>query len=454
MIPDQAKNALKKLYGKDLREDLPHLLAYSTDATRIEAKPDAVAFPTNENQILETLKLANQYKFPVIPRGSGTGFSGGAVPIHGGLVLSLSRMRFLKIHREDMVAETEPGVITEELQREAEKYSLFYPPDPASLKNSTIGGNLAENAGGPRCLKYGVTKNYVLGLRVALPSGEIIELGRGLQKNVAGYDLLGLFVGSEGTLGIITRAWLKLIPLPPVRRSLRADFADVRQASLAATSLLTCGILPSALEFVDSQSLKAVSSYLGIEINAGASLIIQVDGNERSVKTQMERIKECLKENSPVNIVVSENEEQEEEVWKLRRNISPAINRLKPIKINEDIVVRRSLIPEAVDFVYSLGRKYSILVVVFGHMGDGNLHVNFMVEEDERAKAEKAVEELFLWVIEKGGAISGEHGIGITKAAFLKAQLGEETYQLMKRIKLLLDPNNILNPGKVFPQIQ
>ncbi len=450
MIPEQAKKALKKLFGKALREDPPHLLAYSTDATRIEARPDAVAFPVNERQISETLKLANKYKFPVVPRGSGTGFSGGAVPIEGGLVLSLSRMRYLKIHGEDMVAEVEPGLITEELQREAEKHGLFYPPDPASLKNSTIGGNLAENAGGPRCLKYGVTKNYVLGLRVVLPSGEIIELGRGLQKNVAGYDLLGLFIGSEGTLGVITRAWLKLIPLPPLRRSLRADFRNVREASLAATSLLSCGILPSALEFVDSESLKAASSYLGIEIKAGASLIIQVDGDELSVKSQMERIKRCLKENSPVSMVVSEDEEQEEEVWKLRRSISPAINRLKPIKINEDIVVPRSLIPQAVDFVYSLGKKHSIMVVVFGHMGDGNLHVNFMVEEEEKPRAEEAVKELFLWVIKKGGAISGEHGIGITKASFLRAQLGEESYRLMKGIKRLLDPKNILNPGKIF----
>ncbi len=450
MIPEQAKRALRRLYGKNLREDLPHLLAHSSDATRIEGKPDAVAFPTEEKQVAETLKLANFYGFAVVPRGSGTGFSGGAVPHRGGLVLSLTRMRFMKVHRENMVAEVEPGVITEELQREAERQGLFYPPDPASLKNSTIGGNLAENAGGPRCLKYGVTKNYVLGLRVVLPSGEVIEQGRGLQKNVAGYDLMGLFVGSEGTLGIITRAWLRLLPLPPVRKSLRADFRDVGEASRAATSLLTSGILPSALEFVDRKSLEAVASYLGVEIKAGASLIIQVDGDENSVKNQLERIKNRLEEHSPLTVVIAENQEQEEEVWKLRRSISPALTRLKPIKINEDIVVPRSKIPQAVDFIYGLGEKYGLTVVVFGHMGDGNLHVNFMVEESEKPRAEEAVVKLFRWVIEAGGAISGEHGIGLTKAAFLEAQLGQETYQLMRRIKLLLDPNNILNPGKIF----
>ncbi len=450
MIPEEARKRLRRIFGKNYREDLPHLITHGSDATRIFFMPDAVAFAEEEAQVAETLKLANQFGFPVIPRGSGTGFSGGAVPVKGGLVLSLTKMRRLIIDQENMVAVTEPGVITEELQREAEKRGLFYPPDPASLKNSTIGGNLAENAGGPRCLKYGVTKNYVLGLRVVLPTGEVIELGRGLQKNVAGYDLLGLFVGSEGTLGVITKAWLRLIPKPQVQRSMRADFSSVSDASRAATAVLTSGILPSALEFVDQKSLQAVGEYLKIEIEAGASLIIQVDGDEGSVKNQIEKLQRIISGFSPLKMVVAEAPEDEEQVWKLRRSISPAINRLKPIKVNEDIVVPRSLIPEAVDFIYSLGEKYGLLVVVFGHMGDGNLHVNFMIEEDQREETEKAVEELFSWIIENGGAISGEHGIGITKAKFLRAQLGDEAYLLMKKIKNLLDPNGILNPGKLF----
>ena len=450
MIPEGARRRLRRIFGKNYREDLPHLIAHGTDATRISFMPDAVAFAEEEIQVAETLKLANQFGFPVIPRGSGTGFSGGAVPVKGGLVLSLTKMRRLSIDQENMVAVAEPGVITEELQREAEKRGLFYPPDPASLKNSTIGGNLAENAGGPRCLKYGVTKDYVLGLRVVLPTGEVIELGRGLQKNVAGYDLLGLFVGSEGTLGVITKAWLRLIPKPRLQRSMRSDFSSVADASRAATAILTSGILPSALEFVDQKSLEAVGEYLKMEIEAGASLIIQVDGDEGSVKTQIEKLHRIISDFSPLKTVIAENPEDEEQVWKLRRSISPAINRLKPIKVNEDIVVPRALIPEAVDFIYSLGEKYGLLVVVFGHMGDGNLHVNFMIEEDQREETEKAVEELFSWIIENGGAISGEHGIGITKARFLRAQLGDEAYLLMKKIKNLLDPNGILNPGKLF----
>ncbi len=452
MLPERARKELKGIFGKNYREDLPHLIAHGSDATRIEALPDAVVFAEKETQVVETLKLANEMGFAVVPRGSGTGYSGGAVPIKGGVVLSLTKMNRLRIDQQNMVAVAEPGVITEELQREAEKVGLFYPPDPASLKNSTIGGNLAENAGGPRCLKYGVTKNYVLGLRVVLPTGRVLELGRGLQKNVAGYELMGIFIGSEGTLGVITKAWLKLIPKPALLRSMRVDFKTVAQASKAATAILTSGILPSALEFVDRKSLEAVGKYLRMDIAAGACLIIQVDGDEASVISQMNKIKEVVSSFSPLEMVVAEDEGEEKRVWKLRRSISPAINKLKPIKVNEDIVVPRSLIPEAVDFIYSLGEKYGLLVVVFGHMGDGNLHVNFMIEEEEREKTERAVEELFSWIIERGGAISGEHGIGITKAKFLKKQLGEETYNLMKDLKRMLDPKGILNPVKIFTE--
>ncbi len=450
MVPERAIKELKSLYGKRLKDDTSHKLAYSFDATRIEAEPDLVVFPLREEEIIKTVKLANRYGFPIIPRGSGTGFSGGAVPIKGGVVLSLTKMTKLEIIQEEMLAVAEPGVITADLQREAEKKGLFYPPDPASLKNSTIGGNIAENSGGPRCLKYGVTKNYVLGLDVILPTGERISLGRGLQKNVAGYDLLSLFVGSEGTLGIVTRAYLRLIPRPALSRSIRADFLTVRDASEAATDILSSGILPAALEFMDQRSIEAAASYLGEKTSAGASLLIQLDGDEHSVASGIIRVKEVLKRHNVLEILVSSNDEEEEEVWTLRRSISPAIASLKPIKVNEDIVVPRSKIPDAVDFTYNLAEKYSIEVIVFGHMGDGNIHVNFMIEESERERAGQAVIELFEWVVRAGGAISGEHGIGITKARFLELQLGKVQAEIMRKIKHILDPNDIMNPGKIF----
>lgn len=451
MVPEKALKELKRIYGNRLKKDLPHKIAYGFDATRIETEPDVVVFPLNEKEIIKTVQLANEYRFPIVPRGSGTGFSGGAVPAEGGVVLSLTKMIQLEIKQEEMLAIAEPGVITADLQREAEKKGLFYPPDPASLKNSTIGGNIAENSGGPRCLKYGVTRNYVLGLEVILPTGEKISPGRGLQKNVAGYDLLSLFVGSEGTLGIVTRAYLKLIPKPAITRSMRADFPTVRDASEAATDILYSGILPAALEFMDQKSIEAASRYLGVEITAGSSLLIQVDGDEASVSAQIKQVKNVLNHHRPINIVISSNQEEEEAVWNLRRSISPAIASLKPIKINEDIVVPRSKIPDAVDFTYAIAEKYSLQVIVFGHMGDGNIHVNFMIDESERERAEQAVYELFQRVVETGGAISGEHGIGITKSKFLALQLGDTEIEVMKRIKRLFDPNNIMNPGKIFP---
>lgn len=451
MIPEKALKELKRIYGNRLNKDLPHKLVYGFDATRIESEPDVVVFPLNEEEIIKTVQLANEYGFPIVPRGSGTGFSGGAVPVKGGVVLSFTKMTQLEIKQEEMLAIAEPGVITADLQREAEKKGLFYPPDPASLKNSTIGGNIAENSGGPRCLKYGVTRNYVLGLDVILPTGKKISPGRGLQKNVAGYDLLPLFVGSEGTLGIVTKAYLRLIPKPALTRSMRADFPAVRHASEAATEILSSGILPAALEFMDRKSIEAASRYLGVETTAGASLLIQVDGDEASVTTQIEQVKKVLNRHRPIDIVVSRNEEEEEAVWNLRRSISPAIASLKPIKINEDIVVPRGKIPDAVDFAYAIAEKHSLQVIVFGHMGDGNIHVNFMIDESERERAEQAVHELFQWVAEAGGAISGEHGIGITKSRFLSLQLEDTEIELMKRIKRLLDPNDIMNPGKIFP---
>ncbi len=453
MIPDKALSRLRKIFGKDLHTDPARLLSHSYDATQKIYLPDAVAFPSSAQQVSQALELANRHRFPVIPRGSGTGFSGGSLPVRGGLVLSFSKMnRILEIDPVDMVAVVEPGVLTAELQREVEKRGLFYPPDPASHKVSTIGGNIAENAGGPRCLKYGVTRNYVLGLEVVLPDGTLLELGGRTIKNVAGYDLTFLVVGSEGTLAVITKAILKLIPKPRARASLRADFKGAEDACQAANAVLSAGLLPSAMEFMDEHSLKAVVQYTGESLpsEVKASLLVEVDGTEEAVAEQLSEVEEVLLQHRPVSVERASSEEEEEKVWRLRRSLSPAIATLKPIKVNEDIVVPRSRLLEALDFTYRMGEKMGALAVIFGHIGDGNLHVNFMVDREGLSRVEGLLEEYFRGIVELGGSITGEHGVGITKKNFLPLQLQPPSLELMRKVKKLLDPSGVLNPGKIF----
>lgn len=454
MLKPSVLKELKKIVGPaNLYISPEELVAYSYDATQREALPWAVARPASPQEISEILKLANRELIPVVPRGAGTGMSGGSVPVRGGLVLSLERMnRILEIDEEDLIAVVEPGVVTGDLQREVESRGLFYPPDPASRQFCTMGGNVAECAGGLRAVKYGVTKDYVLGLDVVLPTGEIITVGARTVKSVAGYDLTKLIVGSEGTLGIATRIIVKLLPLPESVRTLAAFFSNVQSAAFAASKIIASRILPRALEFIDQGALRAVEAFLKEDLSSGAAamLLVEVDGTAESTAHEADRIAELLTSAGAVRVNRAESDSEREQFWKARRSISPALYTIKPKKLNEDIVVPRSKITEILRLIGDISKKHNLLIVNFGHAGDGNIHTNILIDEDDLPRAEIAVKEIFAATVRLGGSISGEHGIGLAKAAYLQMELGQEAMAAMMRIKHALDPNNILNPGKIF----
>ncbi|MCD6451497.1 MAG: FAD-binding protein [Acidobacteria bacterium] len=458
-MEERVKKEVKKIVGKEgMTDEVEDLVCYSYDATNRSFLPDVVVYPENTSQVVELVRLAVREKFPLIPRGAGCGYTGGSVPLSGGMVLVFSRMdRIIEIDEDNLIAVAEPGVVTSRFREEVEKRGLFYPPDPASLEYCTLGGNVAENAGGPRAFKYGVTREYVLGLEVVLPSSEVIDTGSRVMKDVVGYDLTRLFVGSEGTLGIITRITLKLKPLPESRRTMRLIYKDVEDAGRTVSSIIKNKIVPSALELMDASSIRAVEEAykLGLSPDIGAILIIEVDGSEAQVKEEAEKVIKVAKEHSCREVLTATTPEEEEEVWRVRRSISPALAQLKSGKINEDVVVPRSEIPTYLKFIRELSSELGILIVCFGHAGDGNIHTNFMYERGNREEEEKvhqAVERTFNKVIELKGSISGEHGIGFTKKPYLTLQLSPSELSVMRRIKKLFDPEGILNPGKIFPE--
>jgi len=439
-------------------EDKETRICYSYDATNIKYLPDLIIFPQTPREISAVLKLANESRFPVIPRGAGTGFTGGAIPVEGGVVLVLTKMnRILQIDPANLLAIVEPGVVTFDLQREVEKIGLFYPPDPASLKSSTIGGNVAECAGGPRAVKYGTTKDYVMGLEVVLPTGEIISTGVQTVKGVVGYDLTKLLVGSEGTLGIITKIILRLLPLPKAKRTMLAIFPTIDSAANTVSQIISSKILPTTLEFMDNACIRCVEDYLhmGLPVQAGALLIIEVDGAPEVLSGEIEEIKKICQANQSLETKVAQNNEEAEELWKARRAVSAAVVKLNPTKINEDITVPRSRVPDILRLVEGIAKKHNLIIVNFGHAGDGNIHANVMIDKrkpGEEERAHEAVREIFAAAIELGGTLSGEHGIGITKAPYISLELGDMGVEVMKRIKKAFDPHNILNPGKIFPK--
>jgi glycolate dehydrogenase FAD-linked subunit len=429
------------------------LTVYSYDATQRESLPWAVARPVSADEVSRILVLANRERFPVVPRGAGTGMSGGSVPIEGGLVLSLERMnRVLEISEEDFIAVVEPGVVTGDLQKAVEERGLFYPPDPASRQFCTLGGNVAECAGGLRAVKYGVTKDYVLGLEVVLPTGEIIKTGAQTIKSVAGYDLTKLIVGSEGTLCVVTKVIVKLLPLPESVRTLSASFGTVGDAARAATNILAGRILPRALELIDQAALRAVETYLKEDFSGGAAamLLAEVDGTSASTLVEIDRIAEIMRQSGASRVQEAASEAERERLWKARRSISPALYTIKPKKVNEDIVVPRSKIADILMEIGEIAQRYELIIVNFGHAGDGNIHTNILVDEADMARAGEAVKEIFAATLRLGGSITGEHGIGLAKAAYLPMELGPDALSVMRRIKQALDPNNILNPGKIF----
>jgi glycolate oxidase len=429
---------------------------YAQDAVKEKFPPEAVLLPRSTEEIAAILRLANASRFPVTARGGGVGYSGGAVPIEGGVVIGTDRMNQIKeVNADDLYVITEPGVTTYALQQAVEAQGLFYPPDPASYKDSFIGGNIAENAGGMRSAKYGVTKNYVMGLEVVTPTGEIIKTGGRTSKNVVGFDLTGLMCGSEGMLGIITEATLRLIPLPEATRTVRATFKTMREACACVARFSRARVVPVAIEVLDRNAINAVESQyaFGLALDAGALLLVSVDGATSEVERTSRIVEDVLREGGGFDLIRAETREAEDKLWDVRRALSPAIKKFGTLKFNEDVVVPRSRVPELIERVEEIGRRYDTFVVNFGHAGDGNIHVNFMCDREDTAavkRAREAVRETFAVAVELGGTISGEHGIGYVKAPYLDMAVTGATIETMKQIKRALDPSGILNPGKMF----
>lgn len=432
--------------------------SYSYDASFGTYLPDVVIQTKDVQELAALVKLANREKIPVYPRGQSTSLSGGPLPVKGGMVIDVSVMNdLLEIDAEDLVAIVSPGVLTADIHKAAEAVGLMYPPDPSSSHVSTIGGNLAENSGGPRGLKYGVTKDYVIGLEVITPQGEIIRTGGRTVKNVTGYDLTKLIVGSEGTLGIITQATLRLIPKPPASETVMAIFDSLVDAGRAISQILTSGILPSKMELMDQASMVAVENYKpsGLPKDAEALILIELDGHPVAVRDEAEQVFRVCREIGAREVRVPQTKEEKEQMWQARKLVSPAIVRVKPTKISEDATVPRSKIPEMCRRLQEIKKKYNIELVVFGHIGDGNLHPNIIADKsdkEEMRRVEQAVAEIFEAAVELGGTLSGEHGIGVMKAPFMEMELGAIGLEMMKRIKQAWDPNNIMNPGKIFPE--
>ncbi len=429
---------------------------YGADAVKEKFPPEAVVFPETTEEMAEILKLANSEIFPVTARGGGVGYTGGAVPINGGIVIGTDRMnKIIEISADDLYVVCQPGLTTFELQQAVEKHGLLFPPDPASYKNSFIGGNIAENAGGMRTPKYGVTKHSVLGLEVVTATGEIIRTGGRTVKNVVGFDLTGLMCGSEGMLGIITEATLKLLPMPEATATVRASFKSMEAACEVLTKFTPEGLLPMAMEVVDKHCIKAIEENFafGLSPEATAILIVAVDGFKTEVERNASMIERILGANGGFDILRSRTKEEEDKLWDVRRAISPSLMKYGTLKINEDVVVPRSRVPELISKVEEIGRRHNTFVANFGHAGDGNIHVNFMCDRDDAdsiARARNCVKETFALSVKLGGSISGEHGIGYVKAQYLNMAIDAPTLEVMKNIKKVFDPNGILNPGKMF----
>lgn len=459
MIAPEIRAAAERIVGAAfVKTDPAALAAYGVDAYEQGHPADLVVLPGSTAEVAALARLCHEKRVPLTVRGGGTGYTGGAVPIGGGIVLAMERFtRILEIDPRNLVAVVQPNVVTATLQRAVEQVGLFYPPDPASLERSVIGGNIAECAGGPRAFKYGTTRHYVLGLEAVLPTGEVIRTGGRVVKNVVGYDLTQLLIGSEGTLAVITEATLRLIPKPPARQTLRGDFADPRAAVAGVTALIEARVVPAALEFIDGEALEAIARYQGDRLAApgtGAVLLVEVDGSPTAVEEDARTVEAALAAAGAHRCERARDEVARERLWRLRRELSPALKTLAPLKLNHDVVVPRARIPDLLDLVARLGRDYRLRIPCFGHAGDGNIHVNIMAhpeDQDEVARARRAERALIEGVVALHGAISGEHGIGFVKAPFLPLQLSREAIALMQRLKRAFDPHGILNPGKIFP---
>ena len=445
---------LKKLLPGEIFLEPATLANYAGDKWFATHQPDAVALPRSAKSVSKILRFANRHKIPVTPRGAGHGYVGGCVPVLGGIALSTERMKkILEINPADFVAVVQPAVNTAEFQAAVEKLGRFYPPDPASRANNSLGGNIATNAGGPRCLKYGVTRDYVLGLEAVLANGDIVKLGGRTHKNKTGFDLHRLFVGSEGLLGVITEATLKLIPLPPFRANLAVGFSSMNSAARALQSIFAAGYLPCAAELADEFTLAAAAKRTGSKrlLGCKAHLIVELDGQEKSVRGEIAAVEKIVRKQKPLFIERGFGNEQCEAIWQIRREFSYALRDTGLTKLNEDIVVPRGKLEQLFKFAATLQKKHGLQLACFGHAGDGNIHTNVMVDYNlpgTKERAEKCLDELFRWVIASGGAITGEHGIGLAKKRWWPQAVSKESQKLHHTIKAALDPHGILNPGK------
>ncbi|RPI51555.1 MAG: FAD-binding protein [Acidobacteria bacterium] len=449
--------------GPFVLQDIASREAYGTDGTKTGAPADLVVLPGSTQDIAQLARLCDDERVPIVVRGGGTGYTGGAVPIRGGMVMSLERMnRILEIDQVNLLARVQPNVITGDLQDAVERVGLFYPPDPASLRQSALGGNVAECAGGPRAFKYGTTKRYVLALEAVLPTGDIVRTGSKAVKNVVGYDLTHLLVGSEGTLAIITEITLRLIPKPAAHATLLAEFADILHAVEAVTQLIRRRVVPAAIELVDGDSLRALARHAGrpmAEPGASALLIVEVDGSPEAVGPEILLVEEACRAAQAIAIKRAASEAERDDIWHLRRELSPALRKISSIKLNNDVVVPRGRVPELFRLIDEIRQESGLPIASFGHAGDGNIHVNIMIPETDspeqkvtrQEQGERAVRRLFEGVVRLEGSISGEHGIGFTKAPYLGLELSRDEIALMQRVKAAFDPHGILNPGKIFP---
>ncbi len=433
------------------------LLAYSYDSQAEERRPELVATPLSTREVAAVAALCREYGVPLTARGAGSGTTGGSVPLQGGVVLSLQKMnKILEIDAENFTATVQAGVITADLHKQVEALGLFYPPDPASMAFSTIGGNIAENAGGMRAVKYGCTAAYVMGLEVVTADGAIINLGSKCIKDVVGLNLAPLFIGSEGMLGIVTAATLRLLPLPESKQTARIAFKEMHDAARAVNILLRRGLSPITMEFMDNTTINSVEAYLGMGLPtaAGGMLLVELDGSPSLVEEDMARMRALCEELSPLEYVVAKSPQDQELLWKARRSIPASLFRIRPCRFNEDIVVPRSSIPDMVRRIQEIAEERALVICAFGHAGDGNIHVNvlFGEEDGERERAHHAVEDIFRAAVALQGRITGEHGVGLTKKPFLHLNVDADTLRLMKALKKALDPTGILNPGKMFPE--
>lgn len=460
MFSQNILNELIKIVGKEnvltSKEDM---ITYSFDGTADmpSQEPDVVVTPENKEQIVKIVKLASENKIPITTRGSGTNLSGGTIPIKKGIVLSMLKLdKILEIDAENLTATVQPGLVIQRLNEAVAPYGLIYPPDPGTVTTATMGGSVCECSGGLRGLKYGVTKDYIMGLEVVMANGDIIRTGGKTVKNVSGYDLTKLFTGSEGTLGIVTEITVKLIPAPKYRRSMLAIFDDIDKAGKTIADIISNQVIPATLEIMDNVTIRTVENYakIGLPTDATAILILEVDGSiEQVVVNEFETVQKICKENGAVQIKVANSDAERDGIFAARRAALPALAQVKPTTVLEDATVPRSKIPDMLKALDEIARKYNLQIGTFGHAGDGNLHPTILTDEsnaEEMERVHKAVDEIFKVAIDLGGTLSGEHGIGMAKAKYMEWQFGKEGIAVMKKIKDALDPDGIFNPGKMF----